>query len=106
MSKLALSAFLATLVCLLAIHASSRAAAPTQYFGLYRAVVLEVADPSQEHRIRLDIPTVSTTVHPWARPCIPYVSGPPPAPPPVGTTVWVEFVAGDPNRPVWIGWSP
>ena len=43
---------------------------------------------------------------PWALPCVP-LAGPTMGtsfvPPPVGSSVWVEFEQGDPETPIWVG---
>ena len=42
----------------------------------------------------------------WALPCVP-LAGPTMGtsfvPPPVGSSVWVEFEQGDPQMPIWVG---
>lgn len=72
-----------------------------RFFGLYRGVVVDDADPLAQMRIRVSIPQVlgeASTA--WALPCVPPGTS---AVPEVGTTVWIEFEAGDPSSPVWIG---
>jgi uncharacterized protein involved in type VI secretion and phage assembly len=41
----------------------------------------------------------------WAMPCVPYAGDGVGfyAMPPTGTGVWVEFEAGDPSFPIWVG---
>jgi hypothetical protein len=105
MHKLALGVLIGSLLTLLALHGSSRAA-PTEYFGPYAAVVTSNADPLQELRLQVDVPALATREHLWAAPCVPYTGGTPPVLPPVGAAIWVEFQGGDRSYPVWIGWRP
>lgn len=77
-----------------------------KYYSVYRAVVTDNQDPSNQGRLRLYIPQVhgnDTTSDYWAYPkgvfsgkgygihIIPKVAD----------TVWVEFEQGDPSVPVW-----
>lgn len=80
-----------------------------KFFGKYRATVLSNADPEFRGRLMLNILDVSNLIpSTWAEACIPLSGGLGPqmgmyAIPPMGAGVWVEFEAGDPNRPVWVG---
>jgi uncharacterized protein involved in type VI secretion and phage assembly len=77
-----------------------------KHFGIYRATVLDNIDPRQMGRIIVNVPDVGdVTPSTWAMPCVPltgrqmgtfFV-------PPVGAGVWIQFEAGDANRPVWTG---
>jgi len=79
-----------------------------RFYGKYRGLVLINVDPKNQGRIIAVVPEVLGTVPTnWCLPCTPYAgSGMPagfftiPAP---GAGVWVEFEAGDVNRPVWTG---
>jgi Type VI secretion system/phage-baseplate injector OB domain len=77
-----------------------------RFYGKYRAVVANTSDPLQLGRIQVTVPEVlGETQSGWALPCAPY-GGPQCgffAIPPVGAGVWVEFEAGDPSRPIWVG---
>jgi len=77
-----------------------------RFYGKYRGVVQDVNDPEGLARIRANVPEVlDTEVSPWAWPCSTY-AGPDVglhAVPPVGAGVWIEFEAGDPSRPIWVG---
>jgi uncharacterized protein involved in type VI secretion and phage assembly len=73
-------------------------------YGKYSGEVADNADEEFMGRIKVRVPSVFGAGEVWARPCLPpghfFV-------PPVGTRVWVEFEAGDPNFPIWVGvWYP
>jgi uncharacterized protein involved in type VI secretion and phage assembly len=76
------------------------------FFGKYRGIVTDNADPTNRGRLKVQIPSVlGAGVELWAMPCVPYAGNqvgfyslPEP-----GTGVWLEFEAGDPSFPVWIG---
>ena len=81
------------------------------FTGKFRGKVVNNADPLHQGRLQALVPDV-LGVQPsgWALPCAPY-AGPQAglyAIPPVGANVWVEFEAGDPSRPIWVGgwWDP
>ncbi len=80
--------------------------ARSRFWGKYRGIVNDVNDPQGLGRIRAQVPEVlDTEISPWALPCTPY-PGPDQgwfAIPPVGAAVWIEFEAGDPARPIWVG---
>lgn len=80
-----------------------------QFFGKYRAKVIDNQDPLKLGRIQPLVPAISDQTLNWAMPCTPY-AGPNVgfyAVPPVGANVWIEFEGGDPNYPIWVGgfWS-
>lgn len=82
----------------------------TEYFGKYRAKVVDIRDPEQRGRIRVMCPKVlGNAKSAWCEPCIPvaYDFGGDFALPKIGEFVWVEFEAGDANKPIYIGglWS-
>ena len=70
-----------------------------RYVGKYRGLVIDVDDPSGEHRLRVRVPEVSDS-EAWALPG-PYVDVE--QPPPVGSEVWIEYDEGDPQYPRWVG---
>ena len=74
-----------------------------QFFGLYRAVVARSDDPLRQRRLLVQVPDVLGEATVWARACVPAGSR---AVARVGTSVWVQFEAGNPNSPVWIGVFP
>lgn len=85
-----------------------RPKAAARFFGLYRGLVVANLDPQGMGRLSVVCPDVSTLAG-WAMPCMP-LAGPGMGAvfvPPVGASVWLQFEAGDPERPVWVGgyWS-
>jgi len=76
-----------------------------KFYGKYDGTVTDIADEQMLGRIMVRVPAVfgrELTVR--ARPCFPpghfFV-------PPVNAHVWVEFEAGDPQHPLWVGtWYP
>lgn len=80
-----------------------------EYFGKYRATVVNNIDPEMRGRLLLMIPDVLGPVpSTWAEACVPLAgpTGPPMgiyAVPPIGAGVWVEFENGDANYPIWVG---
>jgi hypothetical protein len=84
--------------------AARRARQP--FIGKFRGSVVNNTDPLQQGRLQVLVPDVlGTKVSGWALPCAPYVGAQAGlyAIPPVGANVWVEFEAGDPSRPIWVG---
>ncbi len=77
-----------------------------QFFGKYRGVVLNNADPMQQGRLLVQVPDVTgLTPASWAAPCVPVAglqTGMVALPIP-GSGVWVEFEQGDPDHPIWTG---
>lgn len=78
----------------------------TQYFGKYRGTVTNNIDPKRLGRVQVNVPSVLETGRlSWAMPCVPYAGKGVGflALPPIGANVWVEFEAGDLDRPIWTG---
>jgi hypothetical protein len=81
--------------------------AQKQFFGKYRATVVNNVDPEMRARLLCTVPDVTGLVpSSWCEACAP-LAGPVPMGaylvPPIGTGVWVEFEQGDPNKPIWTG---
>jgi uncharacterized protein involved in type VI secretion and phage assembly len=77
-----------------------------RFFGIYRGTVLANLDPMQMGRINATVPDVSSiTPTTWITPAAPlagkqmgvYMV------PQIGSGVWVQFEAGDPDKPVYTG---
>ena len=77
-----------------------------RYYGIYRGTVVNNVDPLQTGRIMAIVPDVNGVVPTtWAMPCVP-LAGKQMGTfmvPQIGSGVFVQFEAGDPDRPVWTG---
>lgn len=76
------------------------------FYGKYRAKVVDVQDPQKRGRIRVLCPKVlGEAKSSWCEPCIPvaYDFGGDFAIPKMGEFVWVEFEEGNPNKPIYTG---
>jgi len=78
----------------------------SQLFGKFRGTVINNIDPNQMGRLQVSCPqALGANILSWAMPCVPfagmmegfYML------PTIGANVWVEFEAGDPDRPIWVG---
>jgi uncharacterized protein involved in type VI secretion and phage assembly len=72
-----------------------------RWYGKYSGVVVDDDDPQKLGRLKVKVPSVWRGQEPlWARPCFPpghFFT------PPIGAHVWIEFEAGDPGYPLWVG---
>lgn len=78
----------------------------TSFYGKHRGTVESNLDPLQRGRVQVSVPSVLGDGRmSWAEPCVPYAGDGVGlfAVPPVGANVWVEFEAGDPDRPILAG---
>jgi uncharacterized protein involved in type VI secretion and phage assembly len=77
----------------------------SHFFGKYRGLVVDNADPTDRGRLQVKVPAVLGDEAVWALPCVPYAGAGVGfyALPEAGTAIWVEFEAGDPSFPVWTG---
>jgi hypothetical protein len=76
------------------------------FYGKYRGKVERNVDPSMRGRVEVSCPAVLGDGNKsWAQPCMPF-SGQGVgifAVPPTGASVWIEFEAGNPDRPILAG---
>jgi hypothetical protein len=77
----------------------------SRFFGKYRGLVKDNADPTGRGRLRVQVRSVCGDDAVWAMPCVPYAGDGVGfvALPEAGTGVWVEFEGGDPSYPIWTG---
>ena len=77
-----------------------------KYYGIYRGTVLSNLDPLQIGRIQATVPDAGRlTPSTWITPSFP-VAGKAMGTffvPQIGAGVWIQFEAGDPDRPVYTG---
>lgn len=75
------------------------------YFGKYRGVVTDSADPDSLGRVKVSLSDFPGFADAWCMPCVPYAGNKMGwfVIPEVGANVWIEFEAGDLNRPIWAG---
>jgi hypothetical protein len=77
-----------------------------RFFGKYRGLVVNNADPENMGRIQVQVPAIGEgAMSGWALPCVP-VKLPKElgsALPAIGAGVWIEFEGGDVNSPIWSG---
>lgn len=81
-----------------------------KYYSLYEGVVYDNADPENQGRIVLKVPSIygNTALEKWARPRGMFIGKQKGlfAIPAIGDSVWVSFLNGDPRFPVWeYGWT-
>jgi VCBS repeat-containing protein len=76
-----------------------------RFFGKYRGVVADTADPSNLGRIKVTLDNFPAAVSGWCMPCVPYAGTNVGwfVIPEKGAHVWVEFEGGDPSLPIWVG---
>lgn len=76
------------------------------YYGKYRAKVVDIKDPEERGRIKVECPRVlGASKSSWCLPCVP-VAGDNYGDfclPLVGETVWVEFEEGNISKPIYTG---
>jgi uncharacterized protein involved in type VI secretion and phage assembly len=77
-----------------------------RFYGKYRATVLNNVDPQFQGRIMVQLgDQYGLFPSTWAMPAFPFaaIAAGIVALPPIASTVWVEFEAGDPANPIWTG---
>ena len=80
--------------------------AERQHWGKYRGIVADRNDPDRLGRLKIRVPSLlADAVTGWAWPAAPYAGAGIGlfALPQVGDLVWVEFVEGELDQPVWTG---
>lgn len=77
-----------------------------QYFGKYRATVLDNVDVQEMGRLMVQVSDASNVLpSSWAMPCVPFagIQNGFFAIPAIGSGVWIEFEQGNVDYPVWTG---
>ena len=69
--------------------------------GIFRATVSENNDPGNLRRIRVTSQATGDQVTDWIWPL--EITGTHTATPEIGQGVWVSYIGGDPEYPVWLG---
>ena len=81
--------------------------AENKYYGLYQGIVTKIDDPEKRGRIKVICPDIlgADTESAWCDPLVPvaYDNGGDFCIPTTDEAVWLQFIAGDVNRPVWLG---
>ena len=73
-----------------------------RFYGVYRGVVKDTKDPQNQRRLKVSVTqTTGTEITDWAWPIEP--SSIHTAMPVVGQGVWVTYIGGDPEYPIWMG---
>ena len=67
-------------------------------YGVYRAVVVDNKDPQNLRRLKAQSQATGVEVTDWVWPILSTKR-----PPAIGTGVWITYLGGDPEFPVWIG---
>ena len=77
----------------------------SRYFGKYRGTVVDNKDSTKRGRLKVAVPAVLGDLEVWAMPCVPYAGDSVGlfSMPAAKSGVWVEFEAGDPSFPIWVG---
>lgn len=88
-----------------AAAAQTSSKSPEKFFGKYRGVVVNNIDPLGESRLLVNVPAIPHALNMWAQACVPYaglLEGFHVIPA-IGSNVWIEFEAGNPSYPLWVG---
>jgi uncharacterized protein involved in type VI secretion and phage assembly len=73
-----------------------------RHHGVFRGVVQDNNDPTGQRRIRVSVPQITgSEFTDWVYPVEPH--GIHVALPKVGQGVWVSYISGDPEHPIWHG---
>ena len=78
-----------------------------KYYGIYQGVVTNISDPEKRGRLKVKCPDVlgGSTESAWCDPCVTvaYDRGGDFCIPARDETVWLSFIGGDANKPVYFG---
>ena len=78
-----------------------------KYYGVYQAIVTNIKDPEKRGRIKVKCPSVlgGSVESAWCDPIVTvaYDNGGDFCIPTKNEAVWVQFIEGDANRPVYLG---
>lgn len=78
-----------------------------KYYGIYQGIVTNINDPEKRGRIRVKCPDIlgGEIESAWCDPLVQtaYDNGGDFCIPAKDEAVWLQFIAGDVNRPVWLG---
>ncbi len=77
-----------------------------RFYGKYRGKVTDNSDPLKRGRVKANVPEVLGDIASgWCTACVPYAGSDKGwfVIPEIGDGVWIEFEAGDPSRPIWVG---
>lgn len=78
-----------------------------KYYGIYQGIVTNTKDPEKRGRIKILCPEVlnAKVESAWCDPCVPiaYDNGGDFCLPQIDEAVWVMFIGGDSNKPVYMG---
>ena len=79
--------------------------AGSRMYGKYRGIVSDVDDPDGMGRIKAKVDALNGSETTWALPVVPFAGSGHGLVliPEAGDGVWIEFEAGDTNRPLWTG---
>ena len=83
-----------------------REAQSQRFYGKYRGKVVNNVDPQNRGRLQVIVPEVTgENVPRWALPAVPYAGNGVGffTLPPLDTSLWVEFEAGNLRYPIWTG---
>jgi len=79
-----------------------------RFFGKYRGAVIDNKDPTGSGKLYVTVPNALGPEEVWAAPCVPYADKNGNGLfmiPPNQSSVWIEFVEGDPSEAVWTGFE-
>lgn len=78
-----------------------------KYYSLYQGIVTNIQDPEKRGRIKVKCPSIlgADTESAWCDPLVQvaYDNGGDFCLPTKDEAVWLQFIEGDANRPVWLG---